>query len=208
MHHQGNASHHAMHACHEAHAHIERMHRRAQCHHHMHAIIKSVHIIQCIRIIRHKRIMQEVRIIHKTGKDGRPGYSFAFAEFENAECAAAALSCLNGYQYDPDDPKLGAMQLRYARQDTRNRSGSNVTRPGGGPEARATPRSNPGNSKSPANASGGGGAGVGGNVAGQDVGSSGGPGKGGGGWQGRERSSGEARLRIGGPPTTQQFVRR
>jgi hypothetical protein len=174
------------------------------------AIIKSVHNIQCICIIRHKRIMQEVRIIHKTGKDGRPGYSFAFAEFENAECAAAALNCLNGYQYDPDDPKLGAMQLRYARQDTRNRSGSNATRPGGdgrgGPEVRATPRSNPGNSKSPANASGGGGAGVGGNVAGQDAGSSGGPGKGG--WQGRERLSGEARLRIGGPPTTQQFVRR
>lgn len=52
----------------------------------------------------------------KTTKDGRP-YSFAFAQFENAECAAAALSCLNGYQYDPDKPELGAMQLKYARQE-------------------------------------------------------------------------------------------
>lgn len=52
----------------------------------------------------------------KTTKEGRP-YSFAFAQFENAECAAAALSCLNGYQYDPDKPELGAMQLKYARQE-------------------------------------------------------------------------------------------
>lgn len=60
--------------------------------------------------------VQEVRIVTKTTKEGRP-YSFAFAQFENAECAAAALSCLNGYQYDPDVPELGAMQLKYARQE-------------------------------------------------------------------------------------------
>eukprot|EP00892_Ulva_mutabilis_P007523 jgi/Ulvmu1/5142/UM021_0159.1 len=59
---------------------------------------------------------KEVRIVTKTTKEGRP-YSFAFAQFENAECAAAALSCLNGYQYDPDNPELGAMQLKYARQE-------------------------------------------------------------------------------------------
>lgn len=61
-------------------------------------------------------LIQEVRIVTKTTKEGRP-YSFAFAQFENAECAAAALSCLNGYQYDPDKPELGAMQLKYARQE-------------------------------------------------------------------------------------------
>lgn len=60
--------------------------------------------------------MQEVRIVSKTTKEGRP-YSFAFAQFENEECAAAALSCLNGYQYDPDKPEHGEMQLKFARQE-------------------------------------------------------------------------------------------
>jgi hypothetical protein len=58
--------------------------------------------------------LQEVRIVSKPANDGRM-HSFAFAEFENTECAAAALACLNGYQYDPEEPQLGAIQLRYAR---------------------------------------------------------------------------------------------
>jgi hypothetical protein len=57
--------------------------------------------------------LQEVRIVNKTKED--KAFSFAFAEFETAECSAAALSCLHGYQFDPDKAELGAMHLRYAR---------------------------------------------------------------------------------------------
>ena len=53
-----------------------------------------------------------MRIIHKQGR------IISFAEFDNAECAAAALSCLNGYLYDPDNQKLGAMQLTFAREQS------------------------------------------------------------------------------------------
>lgn len=58
---------------------------------------------------------KEVRIVNKPGKEGREGRTFAFAEFENAECADAALKCLNGYTYERENPQLGAMQLRFAR---------------------------------------------------------------------------------------------
>lgn len=60
----------------------------------------------------------------KTKED--KSFSFAFAEFETAECAAAALSCLHGYQFDPDSTDLGVMRLRYAR------GGSHKNTRGGG----------------------------------------------------------------------------
>jgi hypothetical protein len=56
-------------------------------------------------------------VVKKAHTDGRQPHCFAFAEFENSECTTAALSCLAGYQYDPDEPDLGAMNLRYARPD-------------------------------------------------------------------------------------------
>lgn len=67
--------------------------------------------------------LQEVRIVSKNKEDKT--FSFAFAEFETAECAAAALSCLHGYQFDPDSTELGVMHLRYARGGSAKNTGNN-----------------------------------------------------------------------------------
>lgn len=44
-------------------------------------------------------------------------HCFAFAQFDDNECAAAAMACLADYQYDADDHALGTMKLRYAIPD-------------------------------------------------------------------------------------------
>lgn len=46
---------------------------------------------------------------------------YAFADFDTAECAAAALGCLEGYLYDADAPQLGAMHLSFAREQPSKR---------------------------------------------------------------------------------------
>jgi hypothetical protein len=134
--------------------------------------------------------------VHKTGKDTRTGHSFAFAEFENPECAAAALACLNGYQYDPEDPKLGAMQLRFARPEARS------TRGGGGGGSNPSSRSHPDSRQEPFRSSmrhsSPGGAG------GAPMGGGGTRGAGSGSWSGSRERAGHMR---GAPPPSPQDSR-
>lgn len=137
--------------------------------------------------------------MHKAGKEGgRGGYSFAFSEFETVECAAAALQCLNGYQYDPEEPKLGAMQLRYAKPERPARGAGG----GMGPNRMASEQRQSGpmqdlrGQRSPGGGGGGGDGGRGGGSAsggGRGGGGGGGPSRG-----GREGPAGVPKLQPAG----------
>jgi hypothetical protein len=72
--------------------------------------------------------------VSKSKADGKK-FSFAFAQFENAECAAAAMASLHGYVFDPENAELCVMQLRYAHQERSGRAPQKA----GPPELAAPP---------------------------------------------------------------------